>query len=59
MLEVNCLPSLSSSSQFDKHVKTKLVADTLNLIGMKGYDKIVMENIEDSKKKIFEKPNFK
>jgi len=33
LLEVNVFPSLSSSSPFDKRVKTQLVADTLTLAG--------------------------
>ena len=40
VLEVNCLPSLSSSSMFDKQVKTQLIADTFTLIGFRGYDKL-------------------
>lgn len=40
MLEVNVLPSLSSSSVFDKRIKTMLVCDTLTLVGIKGYDKL-------------------
>ena len=43
ILEVNCLPSLSSSSIFDKQVKTMLICDTFTLIGIRGYDKMVME----------------
>ena len=43
VLEVNCLPSLSSSSAFDKDVKTKLICDTFNLLGMRGYNKKVLE----------------
>ena len=39
VLEVNCLPSLSSSSPFDKRVKTMLVCDVLTLVGIKAYDK--------------------
>jgi hypothetical protein len=42
ILEINCLPSLSSSSAFDKDVKTKLVCDTLNLLGIRGYNKKIM-----------------
>ena len=33
------LPSLSSSSLFDKRIKTMLVCDALTLIGMRGYAK--------------------
>ena len=42
VLEVNCLPSLSSSSIFDKQVKTQLISDTFTLIGFRGYDKTVV-----------------
>ena len=42
VLEVNCLPSLSSSSVFDKQVKTQLIADSFNLIGLRGYDKSIV-----------------
>merc|ERR1719487_2838275 len=38
LLEVNVSPSLSSSSPFDKRVKTQLVADALTLAGMKPFD---------------------
>lgn len=39
ILEVNVLPSLSSSSNFDKRVKTMLVCDALTLVGIRPYDK--------------------
>ena len=39
LLEVNVLPSLSSSSAFDKRIKTMVVCDALTLIGIRGYDK--------------------
>jgi hypothetical protein len=39
ILEVNVLPSLSSSSVFDKRIKTMLVCDALTIVGLKGYDK--------------------
>ena len=39
VLEVNVLPSLSSSSPFDKRIKTMLVCDSLTLVGIRGYDK--------------------
>lgn len=44
VLEVNCLPSLSSSSVFDKQVKTQLISDTFTLIGFRGYDKTAIRN---------------
>merc|ERR1712232_1321362 len=34
LLEVNICPSLSSGSPLDKRIKTKLVADTLTLVGL-------------------------
>jgi len=39
VLEVNVLPSLSSSSPFDKRIKTMLVCDALTCVGIRGYDK--------------------
>ena len=39
LLEVNILPSLSSSSPFDKTIKTILICDILTLVGIRGYDK--------------------
>eukprot|EP00927_Polykrikos_kofoidii_P082161 TRINITY_DN8097_c0_g1_i1.p1 TRINITY_DN8097_c0_g1~~TRINITY_DN8097_c0_g1_i1.p1 ORF type:complete len:694 (+),score=85.37 TRINITY_DN8097_c0_g1_i1:162-2243(+) len=35
LLEVNTSPSLSSGSPLDKRIKTKLVADTLTLVGIR------------------------
>lgn len=37
LLEVNIMPSLSSSSPLDKRIKTKLVADTLTLVGFSPF----------------------
>lgn len=42
VLEVNCLPSLSSSSIFDKQVKTQLICDAFTIVGFLGYNKKVM-----------------
>ena len=39
LLEVNISPSLSSSSPLDKKIKTTLICDTLNLIGVYPYDR--------------------
>jgi uncharacterized protein (UPF0147 family) len=44
ILEVNCLPSLSSSSMFDKQVKTQLITDAFTVIGIRGYNKVDMKN---------------
>lgn len=38
LLEVNISPSFSSSSPFDKNVKTKLACDTFTLVGVKLID---------------------
>ena len=48
LLEVNVAPSLSSSSPYDKQVKTKLLCDTLHLVGFQVYDR---KRVEDEKKK--------
>lgn len=39
LLEVNISPSLSSSSPLDKKIKTVLITDTLNLVGVLPYDR--------------------
>jgi tubulin polyglutamylase TTLL4 len=51
LLEVNVLPSLSSSSPFDKTVKTLLICDVLTLVGIRGYDKqkVHQGTIDDKK----------
>merc|ERR1712107_887407 len=38
LLEVNILPSLSSSSPLDKRIKTKLIADVFTLVGFHPFD---------------------
>jgi tubulin polyglutamylase TTLL4 len=42
-LEINISPSLSSSSALDKKIKTTLICDTLNLIGVTPYDRKLYE----------------
>lgn len=39
LLEINISPSLSSSSPLDKKIKTTLICDTMNLIGIMPYDR--------------------
>ena len=39
LLEVNVLPSLSSSSPFDKQVKSMLLSDTFHLLGFNIFDR--------------------
>jgi tubulin polyglutamylase TTLL4 len=52
LLEVNVLPSLSSSSPFDKIVKTLLICDVLTLVGVRGYDKKKVDSgTEEEKRK--------
>jgi len=48
LLEVNVAPSLSSSSPYDKQVKTMLLCDTLHLVGFQPFDR---KKLEDEKKK--------
>lgn len=47
LIEVNISPSLSSSSPFDKSIKTRLICDTLTLIGIKPYDKQKFKQEQD------------
>jgi tubulin polyglutamylase TTLL4 len=51
LLEVNISPSLSSSSALDKKIKTVLLCDTLNLVGIHPYDRKSFANEVDLKKK--------
>jgi hypothetical protein len=39
LLEVNVLPSYSSSSELDKRIKTSLMCDVFNTIGIIPYNK--------------------
>ena len=48
LLEVNVAPSLSSSSPYDKQVKTMLLCDTLHLAGYRIFDR---KKVEDDRKK--------
>ena len=52
LLEVNVLPSLSSSSPFDKTIKTMLICDILTLVGIRGYDKKEVHSGPDEEKKL-------
>lgn len=45
VLEVNVLPSLSSSSHFDKKIKTMLICDALTLVGIRGYEKLAFNEL--------------
>ncbi len=45
LLEVNVFPSLSSSSPFDKIVKSQLMCDVFTLVGIRGYDKQRVHNL--------------
>ncbi len=50
LVEVNVLPSLSSSSGFDKRIKTTVVCDILTLVGIRGYDKKKVHGAQDNEK---------
>ena len=39
LLEVNLSPSLSTDSPLDLHIKSNLIADTFNLVGIRGFDR--------------------
>ncbi len=43
LIEVNVLPSLSSSSQLDKKIKTSLLSDIFNTIGVVPYNRKKIE----------------
>jgi len=61
LLEVNISPSLSSSSPLDKKIKTVLICDTLNLVGVHPYDRnqYQKETEQQLKKRLLglDKPN--
>jgi hypothetical protein len=38
-MEVNLSPSLSADSPIDMHIKSNLISDSFNLIGLKPYDR--------------------
>ena len=48
LLEVNVLPSLSSSSQLDKKIKTSLMTDVFSTIGMVPYNRKKFERAQES-----------
>ena len=39
LIEVNLSPSLATDSPIDHHIKSNLIADTLNLVGIRQYDR--------------------
>lgn len=55
LIEVNVLPSLSSSSPFDKSIKTMLICDLLNLVGVRGYDKKKVHTSTNQERKLLSK----
>ena len=61
LLEINISPSLSSSSPLDKKIKTTLICDTMNLIGIMPYDRKTydreMENVLKKRLLGFDKAN--
>ncbi len=50
LLEVNVLPSLSSSSPLDKRIKTSLLSDIFNIVGIVPYDRKKFCKEEESAK---------
>ena len=48
LLEVNVCPSLSSSSPMDKRIKTTMLSDAFNLIGVQPYDRKKLEKEQES-----------
>ncbi len=50
LLEVNVLPSLSSSSPMDKQIKTTLLCDVFNIVGVVPYDRKKYVKEEESRK---------
>lgn len=51
LLEVNVAPSLSSSSPYDKKVKTTLLSDSMHLMGYNIFDRKKLEEERKEKKK--------
>jgi tubulin polyglutamylase TTLL4 len=49
-MEVNVCPSLNSSSPMDVKLKTTLISDTINLIGIIPYDKKQYEKQKEAEK---------
>ena len=50
LLEVNVLPSLSSSSALDKKIKTSMMCDTFSIIGITPYSKKRLEKLQETTK---------
>jgi hypothetical protein len=51
LVEVNISPSLVTDSPLDLHIKSKLIADTFNLIGIKKFDR-KRDNITKIKQRV-------
>ncbi len=50
LLEVNVSPSLSSSSPMDRQIKTTLMCDVFNTIGIRPYDRKKYQKEEESRR---------
>ena len=50
LLEVNVLPSLSSSSLLDKKIKTSLMCDVFSTMGITPYSKKRLEKMQETTK---------
>lgn len=53
LLEINVAPSLSSSSPYDKQVKTGLLCDTLHLVGFKVFDRKKVAETTKERPRVF------
>lgn len=51
MVEVNLSPSLATDSPLDVKIKSNLILDTFNLVGIKKYDKR-RDNISKMKNRV-------
>ena len=49
-MEVNVCPSLNSSSPLDKKLKSTLLSDTINIIGVVPYDKKKYSKLQEMEK---------
>jgi hypothetical protein len=51
LLEVNFSPSFATDSPLDLHIKTNLISDTLNLVGIRKFDR-KRDNLSKMKSKV-------
>jgi hypothetical protein len=51
-MEVNLSPSLACDSPLDYHIKVPLIANTLNLIGIKKFERRMKDNLSKMKQRV-------